>query len=230
MKLGKILKRLLCVTLLAITFIAVCGNVLPTEKASGKEAELFVIPNTLRLKQDDDIPNYGYGSNVRVGVAKNETEGGQFIIYAAKNISSFHVGVTELKTPSGEVLPAENVEVFAERYMYVPNTKTMKDSIFTPGYYPDALVPMANYVVAGDNRVKKGHNQAIWIDVSAYSDTAAGTYEGKIIVNTDGETQYLQLLVTVYDFDITKETHFKSAFNLWSNNAFYVDQFTTAHG
>lgn len=230
MRLGKILKRLLGVMLAMITLAVVLGNAMPSGNAGGNKAELFVIPNTLRLKQDDDIPNYGYGSKVSVGVAKNETEGGQFIIYAAKTISSFHVGVTELKMPTGEVLPSENVEVFAERYMYVPNTKTMKDSIYTPGYYPDALVPMVNYVVAGDNSVKKGHNQAIWIDVSADSDTVAGTYTGKIIVNTDGETQYLDFSVTVYDFDITKTTHFKSAFNLWSNNAFYVDQFTTAHG
>ena len=231
MKLKRFLKRAACATLALLTLMLSCGNAGSVgEQASGKRAQLVVIPNTLRLKQDDDLPDYGYGSTVNVGVAKSETEGGQFIIYAAKEIASFNVGVTELKSETGEILPAENVEIFAERYIYVPNTKTIDTTAFMPGYYPDALVPMANYVAAGDNKISKGENQGVWIDVSATANTVSGTYSGKIIVDTDGEIQYLNFSVTVYDFDITKTTHFKSAFNLWSNNSFYVDQFTTAHG
>ena len=217
---------LACITALPAT--ACKGNENKGENVNFDEATLHVIPNTLRIKQDDDIPEYGYGDTVSVSVAKNETESGQFIIYAQSNISRFDVGVSVLKNENGDILPAEAVEIYAEHYLYVPNTQTITED-FTAGYYPDALVPMANYVAAGDNEIKRGHNQGVWIDVSAESDTPAGIYQGNIIVNTDGEIKKLNFEVEVYNFDIGKATHSMSAFNLWSNNALYVDQLALAH-
>lgn len=192
------------------------------------EATLMVIPNTLRLKQDDDIPDYNYGDKVSIGVARNETEAGQFIIYAQSDIDAFDVGVSTMTNENGDVLPTEAIDIYAEHYIYVPNTQTITAD-FTAGYYPDALVPMANYVKAEDNEIKRGKNQGVWIEVSAESDTPAGTYTGKIIVNTDGEIKYLTFEVEVYDFDIGKTTHSMSAFNLWSNNTMYVDQLALSH-
>ncbi|MBE7078636.1 MAG: DUF4091 domain-containing protein [Clostridiales bacterium] len=229
----KFLKRITASLLALMLFSSFAACSSDEEQAAGKKsntkATLSVIPNTLRLKQDDDIPDYGYGDTVSIGVAKNETEAGQFIIYATKDISAFSVGVSELKNEDGEVLPASAVEIYAEHYIYVPNTQTINTEAFTAGYYPDAIVPMANYVWSGENQISKGNNQGVWVEVSAESDMQAGVYTGEIIVNTDGEIRKLQLEVEIYNFDIGKETHTMSAFNLWSSTTMYVDQIAQGH-
>lgn len=226
------IKKVASVLLATVTLAIACGNISPTaEKISDSaKAQLVVIPNTLRLKQDDDLPDYGYGKELSVKLAKSETDGGQFIIYANKAVSSFSVGVTDLVNADGEEIPRENIDVYAEHYIYVANSEQIDLDAFSAGYYPDALIPMANYVHSGENKIKQGRNQGVWIDVSADADTTAGEYTGKVIVNVDGEVHTLDFNVEVYDFDITKETHFKSAYNLWSNNTFYCDQQATVHG
>lgn len=232
MTIKKIAKRLGSMLIATATLAIACGNSAPkaVETEQKSKAELVVIPNTLRLKQDDDLPDYGYGDTVSVSLAKSESEAGQFIIYANRDISSFSVGVTDLVNADGEVLPTEDVAVYAQKYIYVSNTIAIDQTSFRAGYYPDALIPMANYVDSGENKIKKGNNQGIYIDVSTTSQTTAGEYTGQIIVNADGDLQRLNFTVEVYDFDITKETHFKSAYNLWSNNMCYIDQQATVHG
>lgn len=232
MTIKKIATQAVSMLMATATLAVACGNFAPkvveTEKKS--KADLVVVPNTLRLKQDDDLPDYGYGDTVSVSLAKSESEAGQFIIYANRDISSFSVGVTDLVNEDGEVLPTENIAIYAEHYIYVSNTIAIDQTSFKAGYYPDALIPMANYIASGENEIKKGNNQGVYIDVSTTSETSAGEYTGQIIVNTDGDLQRLNFTVEVFDFDITKETHFKSAFNLWSNNMCYIDQQATVHG
>lgn len=189
-----------------------CGN-------GGKKTEggavLWTAPMTVKYMLED-TPDLKYGDTLTVELGRNETESVQLIVTPDTNVSSYDLQVGAL-TGGGNEIPAENVSVYREHYIKV----TQATGNFPLGYYPDAMVPLALSKQAGEDKIKKGQNQAFVIQVRTDADTPAGEYEADVTLTLDGTTYTRKLRVTVWDYALPKETHAKTAFALWDDQLTY---------
>ena len=77
-------------------------------------------------------------------------------------------------------------------------TETITDK-FSPGRYPDALVPIKR--VNGSLKVNKAENQGFWIKVYADKNQPAGEYTGKATITYDKDkTETIDITCTVWDY------------------------------
>jgi len=79
----------------------------------------------------------------------------------------------------------------------------------TPGWWPDALLPVEQFGVA------PGFAQAVWVTVYAPPGTPPGEYIGKLLVRPkNSEPAEVEIRATVYGFDLPVQGHLKTAFAL----------------
>lgn len=126
-----------------------------------------------------------------ISAARNEYEPLRVVVRAGdvalKNVT---VAASELSGPAGQI-DAKNVALFREHYIdiFEPSSRSKAP----PGWYPDALIPLASADPSAKyppmaHRVEPGTNQAFWADVYVPRDTAPGDYAGTIHVTADGAT------------------------------------------
>ena len=165
------------------------------------------------------------GQRVRIFAARNEIVAFQVIVEAdAKGILALRLSLPELRQKGGAsriayAAPAADptdtagraIQIFPVHYMHVTQT-TRAEWAWQPGspaapsdtlgWKPVQLVPENARAGRGGFplRVAPAHNQAIWIDVYAARDLAAGTYEGTVTVAADGRAITVPVALQVYDF------------------------------
>ncbi|MBQ8885878.1 MAG: DUF4091 domain-containing protein [Clostridia bacterium] len=131
-------------------------------------------------------------------MAQGETEGGQILFTAKKDISTFDFKVSELK--NGEnTISVEDIDVYKQCYTYIRDDRTP----MTVGWYPDMLLPMELAKKAKETGVAAGHNQGITIEVTTTSETVPGVYTGTFTLEIEGEKKDIPVSVEVWDIDIT---------------------------
>lgn len=154
---------------------------------------------------------------VDVTAARGEYESKHIIITAKDKPLKYALNIGNLIAADGTEFPAENVEVFHEKYIQV---KKNYDKTGTPlGFYPDALVPYENIVAAGENVVQANENQGLYFRFNVPIDQKAGVYSGIANLTIGGETMQIPLSLTVADLTVSEEVHGKSMF--FSRGLFY---------
>lgn len=133
-----------------------------------------------------------------ISMAKGETEGGQILFTAKRDISSFDFEVSDL-TSGNNVISAEDIDVYKQCYTYVSDTRTN----MTIGWYPDMLLPIELAKKAKEMKVESGMNQGITVEITTTSETVPGTYTGSFELDIDGAKKEIPVSVTVWDIDIT---------------------------
>ena len=154
----------------------------------------------------DNLCDYGKGTSVDIQMAKNEYEDGQIIISALKDIKEYTVSVTDLSDGKGNKISKDSIEFYHLKYVLIEK-KTVVSSPYEVGEYPEALVPMDAVVEYGENNVKAGYNQGIYVTVKTEHETVAGEYTGVVDVVIDGVKHEVPLNVTVWDIDIPDQRH-----------------------
>lgn len=152
-----------------------------------------------------------------VQMMKNETEGGQIIITAGKDISSFDLVTEDLKTSDGKVFPKENISVYQEKYIKVKQKLDFNDVYAVGEYVPDMLLPMSIAKEYGENSVKKGNNQGVYAEFDSEG-VEAGVYSGSFTLETDGEKRSVPVTVEVWDIEYTGRRSFQSCFVLYQSS------------
>ncbi len=185
--------------------------------SDGDAAQAFnvkVVPATVKYKLDQPIEEFR--KSVLVSAAKNEYESAQIIVNPEKNVKNMQIETTELSCKEAKI-SADNIQIYWEHYVYLDNNdiKNSEKTGFTQGYYPDALVPLKLRTEAGENRIRAGENQGIWLTVKTDADTPAGTYTGTLKLDGDGYKEEVPVSVRVYDFALPEENHFMTAFAIW---------------
>jgi len=184
------------------------------------EYELWGAYNTVKVQRDLNVEEYNdvkLPAKIDIELAKNEYEGGQLIISAESNISSFNAEISSLTGPNGATIKEENLTLYKQRYTHVKNNMTSIRP-FQPGWYADALVPMDKAYKKGENSIKAGENQGIYLTVQTDKDQEAGTYNGNLKLTVDGVVTIVPVSVEVWDFAVPDEVHTKSAFYLFREN------------
>ena len=184
-----------------------------------KEHEIWGTYSTAKVGQDPDSKStYAVTApEINVSMIKSETEGGQIIITAGKDINSFSLRSGELKTADGKAFPLSNVDIYQQKYIKV-NKKTDFNGVYSIGeYVPDMLLPMTISESYGENTVKKGDNQGIYVEFDS-TGVEDGLYTGNFVLDIDGEKTNIPVSVNVWNIEYTGRRTFKSCFVMYQSS------------
>ena len=153
---------------------------------------------------------------IYVEAAKGETESGQLILTAKKDVAAYTLSVSDLEGAGGTI-PASAVEVLVQHYI---QTARPSNSAYPLGWYPDAIIPYEKIVEYGENSIEIAagetmQNQGFWFNIVVPETAAAGDYEGIVTLTADGERFEIPLSLYVFDFTLNRTMHAKTAFGMW---------------
>lgn len=200
-----------------------------TAIADSLDSEIWTTYNNYYVMQDPDCMTGKYVSSpTKMSVSENdplyiemcqgETEGTQIIITAKKDISYYNLSVSDLTLIGGDAkIPSSNIDVYKQHYVDATYGKEWSElktlNIPMTDMWPDILIPIDSVVALNENKVQKGKNQGLSIEVETKSSdetagvenyTPAGTYQGMVTLTIDGAIKEIPLIVKVRDIDITE--------------------------
>ena len=148
---------------------------------------------------------------IEIAAAKGEYEPFQLVVAPKSDMKNLSVKASALQSDRGGKIPAEAVEVCRVGYV---NVTTPTDEIGCAGEWPDPLPPCDK---AFDLRAGDGC-QPLWITVHVPRDAKAGDYRGTIELAASGWKTSVPFTVHVWDFEIPRENHLKTAFGFSTGN------------
>ena len=177
------------------------------ENVSGTKVTYCESSRTV-LREED----FTGGDTFVLNTFKGDVESGQIIVNPDKDVEKFNFSVNGLTREGGsETLASDLFEIYAERYIEVTQS-TSGNTYF--GWYADALVPIKKYAAKRDNKIKKGNNQGIWINLNVPVDAVPGTYKGNGTLTLDDETIDVPMTVNIYNIDMPEEVHAVTSFRI----------------
>ena len=205
------MKKALAIALAAALALGVAGCGGKEQTGGQGKASIWSAPDTEKVLQDREYDGEKGNAAVSVVAVRNEYEGAQLLMTAETDVSSYTVQTAALTGPGGASYAAENVEVFNQKYIDVTLTTT---NSFSPGSYPDALLPFETAVSYGENRIAAGENQGIYFSFYIPEDQAAGTYTGSFTLTIDGVQNAVPVTLRVIDYTLDDEVHSRSSFGV----------------
>jgi hypothetical protein len=145
-------------------------------------------------------------SIVRLALARGESEAAQVVLKPALDSQLLGVTIGTFRDADGRVI--QGLDARIEEVGYVSVTRPTDGSSLR-GEYPDPLPPLKTPL-----RLNGGENQPLWITVRAGRETPAGKARSELELRTDVVTIRVPIEVTVFDFELPRETHLRSAFGL----------------
>lgn len=196
-----------------LTFTTACSKQ-PTESTLGTidDATLWGVAGTEKVLQNITTGYEDISTDAKIDVvsARGEYEAGQLIITAKDKDLEYEISKSTLKNADGVEFSSENIEIFHEKYIEV---QTNYESNGLPvGWYPDALVPVENIKNAGENKVKAGENQGLYVRFNVPRDQEVGVYNGALNLTIGGKSKDIPVKLTVADVTVSEETHMQSHF------------------
>lgn len=148
---------------------------------------------------------------IMIAAAKGEYEPLQLVIAPKRDLRGLRVKVSALRSAGSGRIPADAIEVCRVGYVSVTHPT---DSIGCAGEWPDPLPPLDKPF---DVVAKKGV-QPLWLTVHVPRDAAAGDYRGTIDLAAENWQASVPFTVRVWDFEIPRENHLKTAFGFSHGN------------
>lgn len=193
------------------------------ENEQSNDLKIWTAPSYIKILQNIDYSNdelykdeyaeYYADSTLDIYMYRNEYEGGQIILSPKSDIQSYTLRVSDLTNENGQVLSKEQISVYNEKYVDVNIASASHNGTSMLGMTPDALLPFDKAIEYGENTVKAGENQGIYLEVNTQG-AKAGRYTGVCTLSVDGQTIQTPMNVTVWDVVVPTENHMKSAFLL----------------
>ncbi len=201
-------------SLLLLTSLCACsgGDTPPPVVLNEEDVKVWTTQGTEKILQDVAYTDRD-DSGIALNTFKNEYESSQIIISAQKDVQSYSLELADL-TCGSATFEKENITLYAEKYIDVIYVKETAIGA-KPGSYPDALLPMQTCVDYGENKVKAGENQGIWLEFFIPEGQTAGVYSGTFKLTCDNLTYDVPVSLTVYDLAITTESHSKSSYAVY---------------
>lgn len=189
--------------------------VVPAVAETDSVLDIWSTYNTKKVLRDET----GYErleGPLSIAMAKNETEGAQLVLTAKADVGAFSVSVSDLVC-GNEKIGSEAVDVYVQQYAdVVMKTNNSANPDFPTGYTPDGMLPMSIVEKYGENKISRGQNQGITLEVTTTEETAAGDYTGTVFVSADGKSYSVPIVVTVWD--IVLQSNSRSVFASYLKN------------
>ncbi|MDH7502131.1 MAG: DUF4091 domain-containing protein [Verrucomicrobiota bacterium] len=144
-------------------------------------------------------------SPVRITAARGEYEAAQVVLQPSRDVDLMRVEVGPWRAPlKANILPTVRIEEVA--YVHVTHPT---DDTCVRGWYPDPLPPLKTPL-----SLKSYANQPLWLTFWVPGETVAGDYKSSIKLRTTAGDLEVPLVLHVYDFELPRETHLRSALGL----------------
>lgn len=149
--------------------------------------------------------------------ARGEYESAQILISPDCDVQNYDLELSHIKCKeSGYWIYKDCWTVYNQKYMKI-EAPSSKDYEYPLGEYPDALLPFEKAKEYGENNVKAGKHQGIWLTLKIPDDQRAGEYFGSFVLTVDGVKYEIPVAITVWDFNVPKEVHLQSDFGVEPN-------------
>ena len=162
------------------------------------------------LEQNEPFLNRDY--TLRYNLMQGENDGMQLIVRPHYYVNNFDFVLPTLKNENGDEIASSNLSVAAVWYQEV--TYSLETEAMA-GFYPDALIPLANYKWRRMNHIEKDMNQSFYINVKSTYDMKPGLYKGTGQLVLDGEKIDIPFEVKLYDVKMSETAHWKSSYLIW---------------
>ena len=179
-----------------------------------------------------DVSSVQMSPSAQLQIARNEYEAFQIVILADKQqLRNVSATITDLRLTGSNPrsvssrIPARQisirkVEYISTRYKPIPpewNAFSHQDPSATsgqPSSWPDPLREIEKPFT-----IDAGAAQPLWIEVHVPTATPAGTYRGEVRIKADGQAlSIIPLQVQVWDFELPRQSHLRSAFYIWDTS------------
>ncbi len=210
----KQVKSFVAAVLVGILALSLFGCGQETSTVPGK-TEVWSTYNTDKVIQQTGRNDsyHKMDAKLNVQMMRNEYEGAQLIITAGKDMS-YTLTAGTLKNSSGDVFPAENIEIYHQKYQTI-KINYNGDKAFQAGdAIPDMLLPLDIAEKYGENKVLANQNQGITVEFNS-ANVPAGVYTGSFTLNLDGQSQDIPVSVEVWDIEFEGRREFQSCFMIY---------------
>lgn len=200
-----------CAIVLCMGLFAGCAPDSDPGGGAGGQAGVWTAYSTRKILQNRQDLYEGETKSQKLSVfaAKGEYESGQIILSAGSDTAVYTVKTEDL-AGNGNVFSASNISVYHEKYTEV--ARNYENTSAPPGMYPDALLPYETAVLKGENEVKAGENQGLYITFRIPSEQPAGVYTGSVGITFGEQSFSVPVELEVCGFEIAEEVHSKSIF------------------
>ena len=159
---------------------------------------------------------------------QNEYEAAQIIMTPDYDVRSYTLKVNDL-TCGENKLSKGNFDLYHEMYIALERDIEGEAKHFYNGLAPyengdmasDGLLPMSAAIEYGENVIKKGNNQGIYVSLKVPKGQPAGVYRGNFTLQVDDKKMDIPVEVTVWDYEISDETHMRSTWAVMFDNNKY---------
>lgn len=201
----------------------------PAERPS---LEWWTTDSLSKIRPYDNQP--GTTKNrVELYASRNEFESFQTIFRAeGQTIQGADVEISDLKNPSGGQISKDNVTIYFERYLDLPQPSSIEGAA---GEWPDPLIPRVDRYARQQRNafpfhLTSGRNQPIWVEVYVPPETPPGSYQGKMTLQVSGKTEAtIPLSLKVWNFTLPSTSSFPTTFGFNGVTAVrqHLGKFTT---
>lgn len=188
-------------------FVFACND--PAKNEEEAKFGVSVLPATEKILQNIEYDLSGYGNKIEITTVKGEYESVQIILSAETAISSYDILTETLHSDKGEY-SAENIFVYNEKYINV--SRNFENNGAPTGMYPDALLPFEIAKEYGENKIKAGENQGIYLTFYIPYTQEEGIYTGNITLSVGGKSIEIGVALTVLSLEMSEICHTKNVF------------------
>lgn len=148
---------------------------------------------------------------------KGERLPAQILVWSPDTLEQVRVSVNDLKSPNGQTIRKDNIELNMVRYVVSNYPYAAKDAQCDVGLsdtaylMPDRFEKLDRFDVPG-NSVRP-----VWISVNIPDNIQPGTYTGKIMVNSMEQETALDIRIHVQNQVLPKPKDWKYRLDLWQN-------------
>lgn len=148
----------------------------------------------------------GLTKSIELHAWKGERVAAQAVISTPADISKLTFSVSDLKCGKN-VISAGNIRKYFVRYVIADTPDDMKAAQLMP----DLLS------TDSEMAVKEKTTRPLWLDIHVPASTVPGKYKGFLLINLDGKTNKLPLVVDVVDHTLPEPAEWAFHLDLWQN-------------
>lgn len=183
------------------------------EDLEDTELHPVILTNGEKVGRDDVVEDNGK-TKLTAQLARNESEGMQFLLYNGAGATDVSFTVSDLVNDNGEKL--ESVTTYRQHYIEIVNSIAPGTKL---GYLPDAIIPLFDGSDGGyaNNKsdILPNQNQGYWITVSSSETQTPGLYTGYVTVSyQEGSDIIIPVEVEVWDITLPTTPSSQTSFDL----------------
>jgi len=190
----------------------------PVAASAASDLQAWAVSGTTRLLRGAPAEA---GTRVELAAARNEWESFQVFVRADGPVKGVNLVAGDLSGPGGSIIGGKDAVLYREHQLEIAEPSHRNDR-FTPGWYPDALIPFLHPLTrrplhggkfsAAPFDLPGGETHGFWVDVRVPTEARAGAYRGRYrITDAAGDEIGIEVVLTVWDFELPRVASFQTA-------------------